>query len=230
MSRRWTGVEVEDARFYWGYAPVEVVVGAEAIALVVHPSNPIRAILLDDVAPIFSTARRRGNSPVRTWGDLGVGGDWSGRPVNLYIPGKNSALRTVFQERALRGETLQAGAREISGAAALLAAVAEDPCAIGVVGAGIRSDHCRMVSLRASADGPEVAPDRDSILSLSYPLAWRIYLSVRKTPGAPLSPLLAEFVKMILSRDGQDIVAGEGMVPITGRMAHRDLKRLKLGG
>lgn len=227
LTRRWTGTEAAYFRFLWGFSPTEVMVGADAVAIVVNANNPIRAMLVEDVDATFSSTRRRGGRPVRTWGDLGLQGDWKDQPINVYGLGKDSAARTAFQEKALSGGTFHKNLREVSGIDAVLAAVADDPFAMGYVNGTAHSDRCRLVPLRPSADSPAVDPQAESILSLSYPLSWRIYVSLRKTPGSSMDPLINEFVKMMLSKDGQEILAGEGMVPITGRMASRELKKLR---
>ena len=72
-----------------------------------------------------------------------------------------------------------------------------------------------------------VEPSADSVLSLTYPLSWRIYVAVRKAPGSPVDPDVAEFLKLILSRDGQELLAAGGMIPVTGRFARKELQKLK---
>lgn len=227
LARRWTDTELEDFQFYWGYSPVQLAVGADAVAVVVHPENPIRDLLLADVDAIFSSTRRRGGKPVRIWGNLGLTGEWNQRPINLYGPGKDSPARSAFVGRALQGGSLREGIKELPDAKSVLLAVAEDPCGIGYVNAAARTEELRALPVRPSADAPAVELQPETVVSLSYPLAWRIYMSVRKVPGRPLEPQVGEFLKMILSRDGQVILAAEGLVPVTGRFARKELSKLK---
>lgn len=227
LPRRWSRSELEEFRFKWGNLPTEVVVGADAISVVVHPQNPIRGLLLEEIDSIFSSTRRRGVRLVRTWGDLGFEGEFKNQPIALHGMGKDSPIRSFFQEKALRGGLLLREVKEHSDTDALLQAVEEDPFSIGYVRSSVRPDRCRVVPLRTSGSGPGVEPQVDSILSFSYPLAWRVYISVRRDPGASPDSVVGEFLRMILSRDGQEILAGEGLIPLTGRMARKELEKLQ---
>jgi phosphate transport system substrate-binding protein len=227
LARRWTDSELDDYRQRWDCQPYEIVVGGDALAIVVHPENPIRSLLLEQIDGVFSSTLRRGGRSVRTWGDLGLDGEWKQRPINPYSSGKETPARRQFQERALKGGQFREGVKEVSGSAALLQVVSEDPCGIGYLGGDLRPESIRVVPLQPSAGAPGVEPQPDSILSLSYPLAWRIYMNVRKTARGPIDPELMEFLKMILSRDGQAILAGEGFAPVTGRFARRELLKLR---
>ena len=227
LSRRWTELELEDFRLRWGYLPTEVAVGTDALSIVVHPDNPISSLPLDVLDGIYSSARRRGGREIRTWGDLGLDGVWKSRPIIPYGSGKGTAARAQFQERVLQGAPYQDGVKDASGAGAVLLGVAEEPCAIGYVGGLVRSESVRVVPLRSAPGSGAIEAQPETIQSLSYPLAWRIFITVRRIPGLPVDPDLAEFLKMVLARDGQTILAGEGLVPVTGRFARKELLKLK---
>jgi phosphate transport system substrate-binding protein len=227
LARRWTLKEAADFRFQWGFPLRELVIGTDAIAIVVHPQNPIRGLLVDDVDSIFSSARKRGGKPIRAWGELGLEGEWKKLPITLYGLDKSSPARTFFQDKALQGGDFQKDVKELSGADAVLQAVAEDPCAIGYLRGCVRTDRCRGVPLHPSVGAPAVEPRPETVLSLSYPLSWRVYLAVRKEPGEAIELEVRELLRLILSRDGQEVVAEEGLLPITGRMARQELLKLK---
>ncbi len=227
LGRRWTEGEIEDFRLHWGYVPTEIAVGTDALSIVVHPENPISSLPLDLLDSIFSSTRRRGGREIRTWGDLGLDGAWKSRPVIPYGCGKDSGARARFQERVLQGGAYGDGVKEAAGAGGVLLGVAEDPGAIGYVGGLARPGSVRVVALRAAAGSPALEPQSETIQSLSYPLSWRIAFTVRRIPGLPVDADLAEFLKMVLSRDGQTILAGEGLVPVTGRFARKEILKLK---
>jgi phosphate transport system substrate-binding protein len=225
MTRRLSRTEAEDFRFHWGYLPTEILVGADAVTILVHPDNPIRSLVLEDVDSIFSSTCKRGGKPIRTWGDAGLEGDWKSRPIHLYGPAKDSISRVSFQDGALRGGLL-GNVKEVSGIDALLQAVTEDPQAIAFVGGVVGSDRCRPIPVRASAGSAAVEALPETILSLSYPLAVRLYIVVRRESRSSLDPISNEFLKLILSRDGQEVLAAEGLIPVTGRMARKELLKL----
>ena len=227
MTRPWTDDELDEFRIHFGHFPKSLVVGGDALRIVVHPDNPIRALSLEELDAVFSATRRRGGKELRTWGELGLQGDWKELPIHVYGLAKDARLRPAFQSRALKGGTFREDIKDVAGVASLLSTVAEDPCAIGYVGGAGSSEHVRVVPLRAASDQPPVEPHGESILSGTYPLSWRVSLSVRKHPKKAIDPDLGEFLKLILSRDGQVIVADEGLVPVTGRFARKELLKLK---
>ncbi|HVE40994.1 MAG TPA: substrate-binding domain-containing protein [Planctomycetota bacterium] len=227
LARRWTEAEVEDFRLHWGYVPTEIAVGTDALSIVVHPENPIASLPLELLDAIFSSTRRRGGREIHTWGDLGLDGAWKSRPIIPYGCGKDSPARVRFQERVLQGGAYRDGVKEVAGAGGVLLGVADDPGGIGYVGGLARPGSVRVVALRSAAGSPALEPQSETIQSLSYPLSWRIAFTVRRIPGLPVDADLAEFLKMVLSRDGQTILAGEGLVPVTGRFARKELLKLK---
>lgn len=228
LNRRWTDSEVEDFRGHWGFFPTWFAVGGDALSIVVNPENPISGLLVEQLDAMFSSTRRRGAKAIGSWGDAGLGGeDWKDLPIHCFVPGKTSRTRAAFQLRVLMGSAFRDGVKEIAEAEDVLKTVAEDPYAIGVVSGALRSGAVKVVPLIPSAGARAVDPNPESILSLSYPLGWRIYVAVRKAPGASMDPEVAEFVRLILSRDGQEILADEGLVPVTGRFAKKELLKLK---
>jgi phosphate transport system substrate-binding protein len=132
--------------------------------------------------------------------------------------------REVFVTRALQGAAVQADVKELEGSAAVIRAVADDPLGIGVVALSAKATGVRVVPLK-SPEGTEYT--RDDILSLAHPLAWQIHLPFRLVRRETLDPVLHEFFTLILSRDGQSIVADAGYVPISGPMARKQTKFLK---
>ena len=227
MTRPWTDSEAEDFRFQWGFGPTSLAVAGDALLIVVHPDNPIRALSLEDVDAIFSSTRHRGGKDLRTWGQLGLQEEWKELPFHAYGLGEKHPAQSSFRSRVLQGGTFRDGVKTVADVPSLLSIVADDPCAIGYVSGAGRPEQARVVPLRPAADKAAVDPEPESILSLSYPLAWRISLAVRKRTKTTIDPDVGEFVKLILSRDGQAIVADEGLIPVTGRVARKELLKLK---
>jgi phosphate transport system substrate-binding protein len=226
LPRRWSENELEDFRIQWGYYPIEIVVGADAIRLVVHPDNPIRSLTLGQLDSMFSSGCRRGGKAIRSWGDLGLFGEWKQRPLALYGMVKGTPAWSIFKDRVLQGGGFDESVREQSSAENVLLRVADDPCAIGYLSGGVRSGDVRVVPLPSASGGAAIEPRPDTILTLSYPLAWRLYVDLRRSLRGTWDPELVEFVKMILSLDGQSILATEGLVPISGRAARKELQKL----
>jgi phosphate transport system substrate-binding protein len=230
LTRAWTGREVAEFKDYTGSLPIELIVGADAVTIVVHRDNPLRGAKLDDLDAIFSSTQRRASRAVRTWGELGSGDSWKGKAIHVYVlkagEASSSPARQVFIDRVLDRGQIRDDAKELVGAEAVLQAVAEDPLAIGFVPYRAGSKNVRVVPL-LSADGVVQEVEKDAILNLTYPLAWQLRLCYRNDRGSVLEPSLREFLALILSRDGQTILAEEGYVPISGPIARKQIKLLK---
>ncbi len=97
---------------------------------------------------------------------------------------------------------------------------------IGYSGIGYVTSGVRMVPIKGS-DGEFVAPTPKNALSGKYPLARFLYVYVNKDPKKPLQPLQAEFLKLVLSKQGQEIVEKDGYVPLPGSEVKKI--RAKLG-
>ena len=228
LGRRWTDAEVEQFRGQWGCFPTWLAVGSDALSIVVHPENPLKTLSTDQITTMFSPARRRDSKAGVAWGDVGLrGDDWSKVPIRCYVPPKESRARLAFQQRLLAGGACREGVREVASTEEVLSAVSEDPYGVGFVGGVAKADGVRVVPVMPSPGARGVEPTADSVLSLTYPLSWRIYVAVRKVPGSPVDSDVAEFLKLILSRDGQEILAADGMIPVTGRFARKELQKLK---
>lgn len=92
MSREMTGAEVDKFEAKYGYKPTRVRVALDGIAVYVNKDNPIEKLTLKQLDGIFSATRKRGGKDMKTWGDLGLTGEWAAKPISLY--GRNSASRT----------------------------------------------------------------------------------------------------------------------------------------
>jgi phosphate transport system substrate-binding protein len=227
LARRWTENEVDDFVYQWGYIPAQLTVGADAIAVVVHPDNPIRDLLLADVDGAFSSTRRRGGRAVRTWGDLGLDGAWQSKPLRAFAMAAGTFGRAQFQTLALQGGKLREDVRELADSSAVVNAVADNPDAIAFVPAAARSSAVRAVPLRAAGGAASVELQAESAVGMSYPLAWRIYVNVHKEKGRALPGELAELLSLIYSREGQEVLVKEGFLPVTGRFARKELAKVK---
>src|SRR6185503_20000186 len=92
MSRAMRGTEVDQFEAKFGYKPTQLRTSYDALAVYVNKDNPLEKATLAEIDGVFSKTRRRGGKNVATWGQLGLTGDWAGRPVSLY--GRNSASGT----------------------------------------------------------------------------------------------------------------------------------------
>ncbi len=230
LSRRWTGREVESFRESTGGPPVELIVGADAVAIIVHPDNPLRALKLEEIDAIFSSTLNRGSHALQTWGEFKLGAAWVGKPIHAYGMAADatpaSHARDVFLHQALQRGKLREDLKTLSSAAAVVQSVAEDPLGIGFVPYSAGTKGVRAVPI-LSTDSKPIELSWSNLQDGTYPLLWQIRLSYRCDRGDALDPALHEFLALVLSRDGQTILAEEGYAPISGPLARKQVKLLK---
>jgi phosphate transport system substrate-binding protein len=207
----------ERAAFHqkFGYPPTELIVAIDAMAVYVEKTNPIgqRGLTLRELDSIFSPERRRGGAPARTWGDLGLGGDWDARPITLYGVPPDRAPHIMFSDVVMEGAGLNTSMQAQPTYSSIVQAIAADPAGIGYCSIFYSTRRTRAIPIRAD-DGKLVLPTLENCRNGTYPLARPLYVYINKAPGKSLDPLTAGFVSLILSRQGQQIVADGGNFPL----------------
>ena len=225
MSRAMKPTEIDQFEQKYGYKPTQIRTSYDALAVWVNKDNPIEKLTLAQVDALFSKARKRGNkSDLKTWGQLGLTGDWANRPISLY--GRNSASGTYgfFKEHAMLNGDYKDTVKEQPGSASVVQGVTEDRFGIGYSGIGYKTSGVKALQLAerdAFFDG-----GYGNVTSGKYPL-WRfLYVYVNKAPGKPLDPLVKEFVRLILSKEGQEVVGKDGYLPLSPVIVKEELAKL----
>ena len=225
MSRAMKQKELDAFESKFGYKPTPVRVAVDALAVFVNKDNPIKGLNLKQVDSLFSKSRRRGHKEVETWGDLGVTGNWASRPISTY--GRNSASGTYgfFKKLVMKKGDYKDEVKEQPGSASVVQSVSVDPFSAGYSGIGYKTASVRALPL-AETGTNFVEPSAQNALAGEYPLARFLYIYVNKAPGKPLDPLTQEFVKMILSKEGQQVVVKGGYFPIAKAVTDEDIKKI----
>lgn len=227
MSRQIRPAEVDAFEARYGYKPTEIAIGIDALAVFLHRDNPIEGLSLPQVDAIFSSTNRLGHSPIRTWGDAGLTGEWGTQRISIY--GRNSVSGTygVFRSLALGGGDFD-GSRyqEMPGSSAVAQAIGEDRFAIGYSGVGYLTPNTRAVPLAAEDGGEFFAATSENCLSGDYPLFRLLYLYINKNPRAPADTLTGEFLRYTLSEVGQGHVERAGFFPIPAAAVVENRKKL----
>lgn len=227
MSRPMKDAEIDAFEQKFGYKPVAVRTAIDMLAVFVHKDNPIseEGLTLPQVDAIFSSTRKGGHlDDIQTWGDLGLGGTWENLPISLY--GRNSASGTYgyFKENALFKGDYKNSVKEQPGSSSVVQGVASDRGGIGYSGIGYDTADVETVPLAVSADDELVAPSAAN--ANEYPLARFLLVYVNKKPGEELDPLRREFVKLILSQEGQEVVVKDGYIPLSYEIAQQTLSEM----
>ncbi|MEW7864896.1 PstS family phosphate ABC transporter substrate-binding protein [Aeromonas diversa] len=228
MSREMKAGEIEAFEKRFGYKPVGIPVAVDALAVFVNKDNPIKGLTMAQLDSIFSsTLKCGGDKQASRWADVGLDGGWAAKDIQLY--GRNSVSGTYgyFKEHALCKGDFKSGVNEQPGSASVVQSVSSSLNGIGYSGIGYVTSGVRAVPL--SKDGKSfVEATEMNALTGKYPLSRFLYVYVNKHPNKPLSPMEQEFIKMILSKSGQGIVAKDGYIPLPAKVVERDLKTLGL--
>lgn len=228
MSRQMKGKEIQAFENKFGYKPTPVGVAIDALAVYVNKDNPIEGMTIPQVDAIFSSTRKCGFAgDVARWGDLGMTGPWVSRSIQLY--GRNSVSGTYgyFKKKALCKGDFKNNVNEQPGSASVVQSVSTGLNAIGYSGVGYRTSGVRAIPLAKKPGQAFVPPSADNAVSGKYPLARVLYVYVNKHPNKPLQPMEREFIKLVLSQQGQEVVVKDGYVPLPAALAARELAKIQ---
>lgn len=217
MSRPMKSEEIDTFEKKFGYKPTEVKVAIDALAVFAHKDNPLKGVTMKQVDAIFSKTRKKGGDDLTEWGQMGLD-SWKGRPISLF--GRNSASGTYgfFQKHALAKGDYKTTVKEQPGSSAVVQGVGADPYAVGYSGIGYKTSGVRALPI-AGDDGKFYEADYENALSGDYPLARFLMVYVNKKPGKALDKLTLEFLKFVLSKEGQAIVEKDGYFPMPAEVA-----------
>ncbi len=228
MSRAMKGTEIDGFEKKYGYKPTPIRTSVDALAVFVNKDNPIKCLTLAQVDAAFSKSRRSGQTEdVKTWGQLGLTGEWASKPISLY--GRNSASGTYgfFKEHVLKNGDYKDEVKEQPGSAAVVQGATVDRFAMGYSGIGYATAGVRAVPLTEKAGGKCEEATADNAYSGDYPLARFLFVYVNKAPNKPLDPLTREFAKLVLSKEGQEAVVKDGYFPIPAQIAKEELGKIQ---
>jgi phosphate transport system substrate-binding protein len=229
MSREMKNKEIDEFEKKFGYKPTKIRVAVDALAVFVNLKNPIKGLSIPQVDAMFSTTRKGGyKQDIKTWGQLGLTGEWADRPISLY--GRNSASGTYgyFKDEALKKGDFKNSVKEQPGSASVVQSVNVDRHSVGYSGIGYKTAGVRALPLSAIG-GNFIEPTQANAMSGDYPLARFLYVYVNKPPNKPLDPLVREFLKMVLSKEGQQVAIKDGYFPLTAEVAREDAQLVSAG-
>jgi phosphate transport system substrate-binding protein len=227
MSREMSAKEIQAFEAKYGYKPTAIAVAIDALAVYVHKDNPIKGLTMQQVDAIFSSTRKCGApADITKWDQLGATGALAGKEIQLY--GRNSVSGTYgyFKEHALCKGDFKNNVNEQPGSASVVQSVATSVNAIGYSGMGYKTSGVRAVPLAKKEGDPFIEALEANALSGKYPLSRALYVYVNKAPGKPLDPMVKEFMTLVLSKEGQQVVEKDGFVSLPAAVAAKELAKL----
>ena len=222
MSRKMKNKEITAFEKKHGYKPTAIPVAIDAIAIYVHKDNPIDGLSIEQVDAIFSSTRKCGaTNDIAKWGDVGMTGAWVGRDIQMY--GRNSVSGTYgyFKSAALCKGDYKNTVNEQPGSASVVQSVTASLNGIGYSGIGYRTAGVRLIPISKKKSNKYYDPTPENALSGKYPVSRFLYVYVNKHPNKKMPPLEREFIKMIMSQRGQNVVKKEGFVPLTKKLVEK---------
>jgi ABC-type phosphate transport system substrate-binding protein len=192
-----------------------------AQAIFVNASNPLAQITLPQLAAILGRPQS-----ITRWGQLGLTGQWTDRPVTIYTPPLVAPNAMSMQIMVLKGGAWSGEVHEGSIADTALA-IARDPGAIGFGGFEEGGPGLKTLSVAARDSGSFYEGNAENASSGRYPLTRYMYIRLNRKPGESLQPQVKEFLRYILSRQGQEPILYSAYFPLTASEVKEELVKLE---
>ena len=222
MSRPMTAKELADFQAKFGYPPTRITVGLDAIAVYVNKNNPLEAMTLKQVDSVFSLSHKRGGDTIKTWGQLGLSGEWADLDIAPKGPAKTHGMYSIFKEMVLENGEFRYDLKSEPVSTSIVQNIGAEKAAIGFASYFFNSRRTRPVALSTTDVGPYFLPTQQNCLDGKYPLSRFLYVYVNKKPGGTLSPLAGHFLGFICSKQGQETAAKEGNYPLNADISVKE--------
>jgi len=235
VSRELKPSDIAAFRAKFGYDPCSLPISGgtfrhfgflDAIAFFVHQDNPLHQLTYAQLDAILSSTRLRGGAPITTWGQLGLTGEWADKPIHVWAVKPWNGFEEFIRQRVLSVGTQRGEWRPdlnfTETVFPIAPHVAEDRYALGYAGLAYIGDGVKLLAVSPDESGVFAAPEYTDVARGTYPLSRLVFLNLNRAPGRPLNPLLAEFARFILSREGQQVVRDEAIfLPLREPVAAR---------
>ncbi len=231
MSRLMNEQEIQEFERKLGYKPTPFAVAIDALAVFVHPDNPLAGLSLEQLDNIFSASNACGvGSSTTLWGQLGLSDEWSTQAIELF--GRNSISGTYqhFKQHVLCNGEFQPQLSELPGSASVVQTLAQSRYGIAYSALGYTNDEVRVLPLARTTEQARqqnfIEATPENAVNGSYPLARLLYIYINHDSTQAWDPLQAEFIRMVLSRQGQEQVIRAAFAPLPFAIANRELQKL----
>ena len=225
-----------------------------ALAIIVNKDNPILKLTVKQLDGIFGTERdggydgtswnttiaRGADQNIRTWGQLGLTGEWADKPINVYGDNLRYHIPRTFERLVFQGgdkwnERLHeyANFKNVDSTNTLEAqqvvdAIVKDRYGIGYSTVAYLTPQTKAIALAPREGGAYVELNLETLRNRTYPLFDEVYFYLDREPGKPVDPKVKEFLRYVLSREGQDAVQRDAKyLPLTAAVVREQLKKLE---
>jgi phosphate transport system substrate-binding protein len=250
MSREILPIESDGFEEVFHYKPLEIEVATtnpkvpreDSVPVVfVHKDNPISHLTLTQLDAIFGAEHRRGSENIRSWGQLGLTGEWAEKPIHAYGFDTGDQERVRFFEESVMGGSRKwncniqefSEVRNADGSVSyaglrIVDALEKDRFGIAFSSLVYWTPTIKSLALGLETGKRYFGPTKQNVFQRKYPLTRTISIFINRAPGASMEPKVKELLRYILSREGQEAVARDGgYLPLNEDVVRRELEKLE---
>jgi phosphate transport system substrate-binding protein len=225
-----------------------------AFGIFVNKANPIAKLNMAQLEAIFGAERtgawegtswhperaRTAAQNIRTWGQLGLTGEWADKPIHVYGVNLRYHQAIRFEDQVMHGsakwnpsllEYANYGKPDGTlaiGASMMVEDLAKDPYGICYSEENFKVDGAKLIELAPGDTKNYVPLTRENVRNRSYPVFDAVYLYANGSAEKPMDPKVKEFLRFVLSREGQEAIAKDGKyLPLTKEVLDAQLKKLQ---
>jgi phosphate transport system substrate-binding protein len=240
VSRELKPDDLTDFQAKFGYLPLSVPISGgsyrhygflDAVVFFVNKDNPLEKISFNQLDAMLSSTHHRGGTPITMWGQLGLTGDWADKPIHVYGIKPWNGFEEFVRQRVLSVNGKRGEWRDDIHfdpvVFPIAQHVAEDRYGIGYSGLAYIDSGVKILPLADTEGNAVHAPSYENIARANYPLTRVVFFNTNKAPDKPLNPVLGEFLRFILSREGQQVVLDQAIyLPLRDAQLEKSLTLL----
>jgi phosphate transport system substrate-binding protein len=214
-------IAAEPLGFRIAHATLTPGAGVPQLGIIVNAGNPVSTLSMAQLARIFAVGASTGD--IATWGQAGVTGPLADREVHPvgpltsdYLDSDDPQAGEFLSTDKMGGLNMNHNYVALSRYGEVVQRVGQDPAAIGITALNMPLANVKVIALKSAGNGPARAGDAAHIAAGQYPLDRFVYIYLRVGRGAPLDDFGKEYLRMVLSPDGQRAIANEatGYIPL----------------
>jgi phosphate transport system substrate-binding protein len=240
MGRSANAAELEAYEKAVGAAPLEIRIAhtsddaqqemSYSIGIYVNRANPIERLSASQVARIFTNGNPDGD--LSHWGQLGAGGAWKERAIHPFGTPEYTGMGTYMQSGPLQGRTFTPAYEQWGSTETILKRLEQDPAGIAFAAIGHENAALRQLAIVSGDGRSETRGSRQEVAAGAYPYGRYVYFYLRREPGQALDPVAKEYLRLVLSRQGQEIIASQagGYIPLSAAEVRAELQKIELAG
>jgi phosphate transport system substrate-binding protein len=236
MGAEFSSTELDAYRSFVGADPMPVRVAhcslnphalSAPVGIFVNRNNPIEKLTVEQVSRIFGAGNPRGD--ITNWGQIGLKGEWAARSIHpCGIAEEAAAGLSAFMLRKMGGRPFTPEYESFAQSAQVIQRVGEDPAGIGFASANLVTPQTKLVAIAEREGGEYNSANAPSVMSGSYPYDRYLLIYIRRTPGQPIDPFVKEYLRLVLSKEGQQAIAAAppNYLPLNSREIGEELAKL----